>query len=249
MKRLLTAFMAACLFLTAGCGAGTAPSAAEDVPAPSAAASSMDETASSRAADAASQTAGAPEGSGSADAGATIEIDDSQAPAASWETQTFTSGPFTFELPADWKEYGDMGSYTAMFFTDASVDIASQPSNVVVEIMPTEPQEGVDYADPAVQDSFFEYIEADYLPPRSPENVAYSIWNGAAGTAYVVSFDRNADDGRTARQTVYFLMGLRFPVIVYATDFGEGMTPPVDDIARRVAATFRIDENFSLPQA
>ena len=43
MKRLLTAFMAACLFLTAGCGAGTAPSAAEDVPAPSAAASSMDE--------------------------------------------------------------------------------------------------------------------------------------------------------------------------------------------------------------
>ena len=35
MKRLLTAFMAACLFLTAGCGAGTAPSAAEDVPAPS----------------------------------------------------------------------------------------------------------------------------------------------------------------------------------------------------------------------
>ena len=47
MKRLLTAFMAACLFLTAGCGAGTAPSAAEDVPAPSAAASSMDETASS----------------------------------------------------------------------------------------------------------------------------------------------------------------------------------------------------------
>lgn len=249
MKRLLTAFMTACLFLTAGCGAATAPSAAEDVPAPSAAASSMDETASSRAADAASQAAGAPEGSGSADAGATIEIDDSQAPTASWETQTFTSGPFTFELPADWKEYGDMGSYTAMFFTDASVDIASQPSNVVVEIMPTEPQEGVDYADPAVQDSFFEYIEADYLPPRSPENVAYSIWNGAAGTAYVVSFDRNADDGRTARQTVYFLMGLRFPVIVYATDFGEGMTPPVDDIARRVAATFRIDENFSLPQA
>ena len=168
MKRLLTAFMAACLFLTAGCGAATAPSAAEDVPAPSAAASSMDETASSRAADAASQAAGAPEGSGSADAGATIEIDDSQAPTASWETQTFTSGPFTFELPAGWKEYGDMGSYTAMFFTDASVDIASQPSNVVVEIMPTEPQEGVDYADPAVQDSFFEYIEADYLPPRSP---------------------------------------------------------------------------------
>lgn len=249
MKRLLTVFMTACLFLTAGCGAATAPSAAEDVPAPSAAASSMDETASSRAADAASQAAGAPEGSGSADAGATIEIDDSQAPTASWETQTFTSGPFTFELPAGWKEYGDMGSYTAMFFTDASVDIASQPSNVVVEIMPTEPQEGVDYADPAVWESFFEFIEADYLPPRSPENVAYSIWNGAAGTAYVVSFDRNADDGRTARQTVYFLMGLRFPVIVYATDFGEGMTPPVDDIARRVAATFRIDENFSLPQA
>ena len=44
-------------------------------------------------------------------------------------------------------------------------------------------------------------------------------------------------------------MTWRFPVIVYATDFGEGMTPPVDDIARRVAATFRIDENFSLPQA
>lgn len=245
MKRLLTAFMAACLLLTAGCGAGTAPAPSEA--APSASASSMGETASSGAVDAASQPAGAEDTL--PDVGTTIEIDDSQAPAASWQTQTFTSGPFTFEIPAGWKEYGEMGSYTAMFFTDASADIASQPSNVVVEIMPTEPQEGVDYADPAVQDSFFEYIEADYLPPRSPENVAYSVWNGAASTTYVVSFDRTADDGRTAHQTAYFLMGLRFPVIVYATDFGEGMTPSVDDIARRVAATFRIDESFTLPQA
>lgn len=246
MKRLLTALMASCLLITAGCGANSAPASSE--PAASASSAAGAASAVSGVADEPSDASDSTsEASDAADEGTTIEIDDSQAPTAEWETQIFTSGPFTFELPAAWKEYADMGSYTAMFFTDASVDIATQPSNVVVEIMPNETPQGVDYADPAVQDSFFEYMEQDYLAQRDPSNVAYSIWNGAAATTYVVACDR-VSSGRTARQTAYFLMGLRFPVIVYATDFGDGMAPPVDEIARRIAATFRIDESFTLPQ-
>lgn len=124
MKRLLTALMASCLLITAGCGANSAPASSE----PAASASSA-AGAASAVSDVADEPPDAPdstsEASDAADEGTTIGIDDSQALAAEWETQIFTSGPFTFELPAAWKEYADMGSYTAMFFTDASVDIAT----------------------------------------------------------------------------------------------------------------------------
>lgn len=183
-------------------------------------------------------------GQDAAQPAATDTVQPSPAPAdvPAWETHGFTSGPFSMELPVNWDEVPGMGSYTAMFFTDTTRDLDSQPSNIVIELpLGAEERElpEIDYRDPEIQQEFFAFLEENAKNDTGElKNFEKALWEQPL--TFIIAYDRETADGKTARQTRYYPVDAQYhAMVVYATDFGDSIAPPLPEVVHHMLVSWQ----------
>ncbi len=174
----------------------------------------------------------------------TVSVPD-QPPVQTGQTQIFTQDSLQYEIPADWTEVSEMSdpSKGIYFFTRSDIDVNTQPSNVVVEVVKqsTSDVDGIDYSDVEMQQSFREYFEQMVLPTKTGHsNFNFSVEQINGTYVYIPEMDRDTGDGKTVHQTYYYPMGLGYSVIVYATDFQDGISPDVKSVAKQIISTFQV---------
>ncbi len=164
--------------------------------------------------------------------------------APTWASYLFTTGPFSMELPENWEEDKEMGGHTTIFFTDKSRAIDTQPSNVVIEISPNninKKQPQIDYTDPKIQQEFIDFLK-DNAEQRMGElqNPEVRIWQQPM--TFILGYDRQAENGTLVRQTCYYPMQPEYhSMVVYATDFKDEITPPLEEVVLHILSTWHSD--------
>ena len=160
-----------------------------------------------------------------------------------FETNTFTDENLSYEIPVSWQEYPEMSQTSVRFFTFTDADLDLMPSNVTVEVIGVTAQEDgfSNFGETTTYESFFGYISIMVLSSKSDLfNIQFSVWEASSRYVYIVEYDRDID-GSIIHQTCYYPMGFNGPVTVYATDFGDDISPDVNEVARHIALTFSID--------
>lgn len=148
------------------------------------------------------------------------------------------------ELPENWEEDKEMGGHTTIFFTDKSRAIDTQPSNVVIEISPNninKKQPQIDYTDPKIQQEFIDFLK-DNAEQRMGElqNPEVRIWQQPM--TFILGYDRQAENGTLVRQTCYYPMQPEYhSMVVYATDFKDEITPPLEEVVLHILSTWHSD--------
>lgn len=160
-----------------------------------------------------------------------------------WETQVYEDDYLRYEIPANWV-MDEAYSYPDMMFTFFhQKDPATEtPSNVNIQILSTDNQsKDMDYADPEIQKQYYEFLmSADGLPQEEAKSGVYTTEQMGDTWVYMLSFPRTAEDGTTVQQTAYFLMGLDYSIVLWATDFQDDCTPSVDEVAKQICSTLEI---------
>lgn len=67
-------------------------------------------------------------------------------------------------------------------------------------------------------------------------------WTEQIGGTWVYSlrFTRETEDGTMVQQTGYFPMGLDYSLAIWATDYRDGCSSSVEEIARYICETLQI---------
>lgn len=163
--------------------------------------------------------------------------------AVEWETQVYEDDQLRYEIPASWVKNEEY-SYPDMMFTFfCSQDTTSDtPSNVNIQVLSLDNQsKDMDYADPEIQEQYHEFLlSADDIPQEAAKNGVYTTEQIGDTWVYMLSFPRTAEDGTIAQQTAYFPMGLDYAIAIWATDFQDGCTPNVDEVAKHICATLEL---------
>ena len=160
-----------------------------------------------------------------------------------WEAYQFTSGPFSFELPENWKEFTEMATRQTMFFTDKDVDLNEKPSNVVVEIPESSfgVENNIDYSNKKIQKDFLEFLE-EMTYTNIPDLTNYQSKMVENPRVFIVEYDRMVDENTTVHQTCYYLTDKDYySAIIYATDFKDEMSPDINEVAMRIIQTWNFD--------
>lgn len=163
-------------------------------------------------------------------------------PQVEWETQSYEDAYLSYEIPASWQKHENSDDEMRLtLFTQQ--DAPSQtPSNVCVQILSLQNRsKDFDYSDPEIQKAYYEFL----ISPDSgltEEAQSGEYWTQQIGGTWVYSIRlvREASDGTMVRQTGYFPMGLDYSLVVWATDYKDGCTPPVDEIAKHICQTLQI---------
>lgn len=163
-------------------------------------------------------------------------------PKPDWETQTYEGKYLKYELPKNWSK-NDANSVDEInldFFTqtDATSQTASNINIQVVNLQSN--SKNIDYSDEQVQKDFHKFLLSSGQLPKEAENGKYFTEEINGIWVYYLTFDRETQDGSSAKQTIYLPMGLDYSIIIWATDFNDGSTPKVDDIAKYICATLEI---------
>ncbi len=164
--------------------------------------------------------------------------------AVEWETQPYEDAYLSYEIPATWAKNAEYSSDQVAFFTEQAPKTET-PSNVIVQVLSLQSRsQDLDYSDPEIQKMYYEFLvsEAGGLPEgiQDKEYMTEKI-NGT--WIYSLSFTRDAGDGTMVRQTGCFPMGLPYTLVIWATDFQDGCTPLVDEVAKHIGATLSIRGN------
>lgn len=159
-----------------------------------------------------------------------------------WETQTYQGKYLKYEIPKNWSKNDDnsVDELKLDFFTPT--DITSEmPSNVNVQISSLQSNsKNIDYSDEEIKEDFHEFLLSSGQLPEEAQNGAYFTEEINGVWVYYLTFDREAQDGTSAKQTIYLPMGLDYSIIIWATDFNDGCTPKADDVAKHICATLEI---------
>ena len=115
------------------------------------------------------------------------------------------------------------------------------PSNVNVQISSLQSNsKNIDYSDEEIKEDFHEFLLSSGQLPEEAQNGAYFTEEINGVWVYYLTFDREAQDGTSAKQTIYLPMGLDYSIVIWATDFNDGCTPKADDVAKHICATLEI---------
>ncbi len=163
-------------------------------------------------------------------------------PKPDWETQTYQGKYLKYEIPKNWSKNDDnsVDELKLDFFTPT--DITSEmPSNVNVQISSLQSNsKNIDYSDEEIKEDFHEFLLSSGQLPEEAQNGAYFTEEINGVWVYYLTFDREAQDGTSAKQTIYLPMGLDYSIVIWATDFNDGCTPKADDVAKHICATLEI---------
>lgn len=160
-----------------------------------------------------------------------------------WETQQYEDEYLSYEIPANWaknEEYSSSDLRLA-FFTEKD-SASAMPSNVNIQVLSLQNRsKDMDYSDPEIQKQYYEFLMSqDSLPLGDAKDITYYTEEIGDRWVYMLSFSRTADDGTEAQQTAYFPMGLDYSLVLWATDFNDGYTPTVDEVAKHICATLTL---------
>ena len=163
---------------------------------------------------------------------------------AEWETQVYEDEYLSYEIPASWKKHENSSDEMRLTLFTQQEAATDTPSNVSVQSLSLQSQsKDFDYSDPEIQKLYREFlISADSGLPAEAQGGEY--WTEQIGGTWVysISFAREADDGTIVQQTGYFPMGLDYSLAIWATDYQDGCTPPVEEVAKHICETFHILE-------
>lgn len=162
-------------------------------------------------------------------------------PQPKWETQVYKDEYLSYEIPANWakNESYSNSQMRLSFFTEKEPKTET-PSNVNIQVLRLD-NNTIDYADPQVQKDFHEFLlSSDGLPQKEAQNGVYAVEQINNTWVYSLRFPRDAGNGTMVQQTAYFPMGLDFSIVIWATDFKEGCTPPVTEIAKHICGTLQL---------
>lgn len=168
-------------------------------------------------------------------------VDESQ---ITWETQTYEDDYLSYEIPANWQKHENSNDEMRLTLFTEKEPATEMPSNICVQILSLQSQsKDFDYADPEIQELYHQFLLSPdarlVAEAQDGEYVAEQI----GGTwVYSLSLTRETDDGTMVRQTGYFPMGLEYSLVIWATDYQDGCTPPVEEIAKHICETLCILE-------
>ena len=161
-----------------------------------------------------------------------------------WETQVYEDAYLSYEIPADWEKHENSSDELRLTLFTPQEAATATPSNVSVQILSLQNQsKDLDYADPDIQKAYYEFLTSpgSGLPAEMHDKEYWTEQIGGTWV-YTLRFSRETEDGTTVRQTGYFPMGLDDSLAVWATDYQDGCTPAVEEIARHICETLRIRE-------
>ncbi len=164
-----------------------------------------------------------------------------QASSAAW--QVYTDDYLSYEIPANWSKNDGYSSDQARLAFFTPTDPASDtPSNVNLQITSLQNRsQSMDYADPEIQRLYYDFLlSGDMGLPDEAQGGTYQTEQIGDTWVYSLSFERDAGDGVMVQQTAYFPMGLDYALVIWATDFQDGSTPPVTEVARHICETLQI---------
>lgn len=162
-----------------------------------------------------------------------------------WETQVYEDEYLSYEIPASWQKHENSSDDMRLTLFTQQDPATETPSNVCVQILSLQSQsKDFDYSDPEIQKLYYEFL----VSPESgltEEAQGGEYWTEQMdGTwVYSIRFSREAGDGTMVQQTGYFPMGLDYSLVIWATDYQDGCTPPVDEIAKHICQTLCILES------
>lgn len=159
-----------------------------------------------------------------------------------WETWVYEDEYIRYEMPVGWEKNSDYSSDEMKFsFFIMEEPPSNTPSNVNVQVLNLDNNEPMDYADPAVQEDFHQFLlSEDGVPLEGVEDGTFVAEQINGQWVYSLSFERQAENGAMVRQTAYFPMELDYSIVIWATDFKDNCTPAVEDIAKHICATLEV---------
>lgn len=183
------------------------------------------------------QSTSTPTGSEPASDGATA--DQSQ---PTWETLEYTDAYLSYEIPADWQKHENSSDELRLTLFTPQEAATATPSNVSVQILSLQNQsKNFDYADPEIQKAYYEFLTSPGSGlPTEMQDKEYWTEQINGTWVYCITFARYAGDGTMVQQTGYFPMGLDYSLAIWATDYQDGCTPPVREIAEHICETLEI---------
>lgn len=163
-------------------------------------------------------------------------------PKPDWETQTYEGKYLKYELPKNWSknEAHSVDEMNLDFFTPTDTT-SEMPSNINIQISSLQSNsKNIDYSDEKIKEDFHKFLLSSGQLPDEAQNGKYFTEEINGIWVYYLTFDRETQDGSSVKQTIYLPMGLDYSIIIWATDFNDGSTPKVDDIAKYICATLEI---------
>lgn len=159
-----------------------------------------------------------------------------------WETQVYEDAYLSYEIPASWQIHENSSEELRLTLFTEQEPAVQRPSNVSVQILSLQSRSrDFDYADPEIQALFHQFlIRPDSGLAAEAQEGAYAAEQIGDTWVYSIRFVREADDGTLVQQTGYFPMGLDYTLAVWATDYRDGCTPAVEDIAVHICETLQI---------
>ena len=145
----------------------------------------------------------------------------------------------SYEIPSSWAydEANSDPSQMISLFAPIEKPIA-QPSNVVVQIhtLDSEVPENVDFSNPELMQNFLEMVQSNVsFNMQNPVIKGYSLNDLYV---YEISYQHAVGD-RMIPQTAYFPQRFPYTKSIYATDFSDGVTPDIAEVAKHILQTLK----------
>lgn len=165
-------------------------------------------------------------------------------PTVNWETKEYENTYLKFQIPSNWEEnpdYSDEGILLTFFSSlEATTDT---PSNVNIQITNLQNQgDDIDYGDAEIQDDFHKFLTSGAGLPSEAKDGTFTVYQTPEFYVYALSFLRETDEGITVKQTTYLPVGMDYAIVLWATDWNDGATPSVDEIAMHICATLELKD-------
>ena len=163
--------------------------------------------------------------------------------AVSWATTVYEDEYISYEIPESWvMSPENSNEKTRLTFFIPKETTTDRPSNVNIAITLNNSTKDLDYGDPSIQADFHDFLNSlvgEDLPEEAADGV-FTVYQSDVGYVYALAFDRPVDETITAHQTFYGIMGLDYGITIWATDWKDGCSPSVDEIAQHICSTIQI---------
>lgn len=145
----------------------------------------------------------------------------------------------SYEIPSSWAydEANSDPSQMISLFAPIEKPIA-QPSNVVVQIhtLDSGVPEDVDFSNPELMQNFLEMVQSNVsFNMQNPVIKGYSLNDLYV---YEISYQHAVGD-QMIPQTAYFPQRFPYTISIYATDFSDGVTPDIAEVAKHILQTLK----------
>jgi hypothetical protein len=150
-------------------------------------------------------------------------------------------GDIEYDIPGDWSK-SDMSTESVYLYVSDNTDIAAEPSNVTVEVQYTG-TESPSFEELEGANMFDEEMVRQILSPQQPENVTIDpSFTVPSGGVFQASYTLSAGAGKEVKQVLYLPVVDDYAILVYATDFGDDVTPSVQEVAKLIVGTLKLPE-------